>query len=69
LPKNPTCKKCEGTDILHADKTLGSVFLPSEFGDDSKQNGQWCGAFHPKSQTAHTDLGVKTVENFRCLFG
>jgi hypothetical protein len=69
LPKNPTCKKCEGTDILLADKTLDSAFLPPEFGNDSKQNGQWGGAFHRKSQTAHADLGVKTIEDFRGLFG
>jgi hypothetical protein len=45
------------------------VFLPSEFGNNSKQNSQWGRAFHLKAQTAHTNLGVKTVENFRSLFG
>jgi hypothetical protein len=62
-------KKHETTDMLLAAKILCSVSLPPEFGDDSKQNGHWCGAFHRKSQTAHADLGVKTIEDFRGLFG
>jgi hypothetical protein len=61
-------KKHETTDILLAAKILCSVSLPPEFGDDSKQNGHWCGAFHRKSQTAHADLTVKPLENFCSLF-
>ena len=62
-------KKHETTDMLLAAKILCSVSLPPEFCEDSEQNAQWCGAFHLIAHTAHTDLGLKPVENFRSLFG